>query len=68
MNKTKMYQREIQSEKQKFEAFIKKNGFIENLGQPEYRIFLEKVNNCEDIGYADKAMLAFNYAEMLASL
>jgi len=63
-----MYQREIQSDKQKFEAFIKKNGFIENLGQPEYRIFLEKVNNCDYIGYTDKAMLAFNYAEMLASL
>ena len=63
-----MYQREIQSDKQKFEAFIKKNGYIENLGQIEYREFIEKVNNCDDLGYADKAMLAFNFSEMLENL
>lgn len=63
-----MYLRGIEHAKQKLEAFIKKRGFVENLGQPEYRDFLDKVNGCAELTHAQKADLADRFSRMVDSL
>lgn len=68
MNKVEMYKRNIESDRQKFTAYIKKHGYIENLGQAEYRYFRDKINNCGELSYAEKAQLCSDYIEMLNNL
>ena len=44
MNYFKMYLKAIESDRQKFEAFVKKHGYKENLGQNELINFNDKIN------------------------
>lgn len=62
-----MFLKGIESDKQKLGAYIKKCGYIENLGQIEYSEFRDKVNN-SDLQYSEKANLCARYTEMLENI
>jgi hypothetical protein len=64
----KMYLRTIESDKQSFNAFIKRRGFVENLGQAEHNNFKDKVNNNEGLTQAERADLCGRYIEMMDGL
>ncbi len=68
MDYFKMYLRAIENDKQKFEAYIKKNGYKENLGQNEYSYIQNKINKNENLTYGQKADLCGRYTEMLNNL
>ncbi len=68
MDYFKMYVKKIEADKQKFTAFINKRGFVENLGQPEYSDFRERVNNHTGLNQAMKADLCSCYTQMLSNL
>jgi len=68
MDYFKMYLKTIESEKQKFEAYIKSYGYIENLGQSELITFNDKINNCEFLSYAERADLSSRFVDMLNNL
>lgn len=68
MNKFKMFLRMIEDKKQCFQAYIKKYGYIKNLGQNEYSYFRKKVNLCDEITLAKKADLCDRFTEMLSNL
>jgi hypothetical protein len=68
MNYIEMYKKWIESDKQKFKAFIKKHGYIENLGQAEQREFSDKVFGNKNLDYAEQAGLSMDYIEMLNNL
>ena len=63
-----MYKKWIESDKQKFTAYIKKHGYIENLGQAEQREFNDKVFACSDLDYSEQAGLSMDYVEMINNL
>jgi hypothetical protein len=68
MDKYKMYKQKIESDKQALTAFIKKHGYIENLGQPEAKEFKSRVMNCLDITYPEKCYLIEDYHKMIDNL
>lgn len=68
MDKEQMYIRGIESDKQKFEAYVKRYGYKENLGQIEYGWFRDKINDCKELSYAQKADLCARYTEMLKEI
>ena len=68
MNFFKMFLQTIEYDKQKFTAYVKKNGYIENLGQIEYSDFCDKINKNDNLTYSEKADLRACYTDMLSNL
>lgn len=50
----------------KYEAKAKKYGITENFGEKDYRIFMDKVNQNNDLSYAEKADLCGYLSEYLS--
>jgi hypothetical protein len=68
MDYMQMYKRGIESDRQKLQAYIKRHGFRENLGQPEQRDFNERVSVNTHLSYQQQAELRVEYILMLDSL
>jgi hypothetical protein len=68
MDKFEMFLRNIESDKQAFTAYIKKHGYVEDLSQSEYSRFRDKVNNNDELNYAQKADLCSRYINMVDEL
>ena len=68
MNKIEMYKKRIESDRQSFTAYIKKHGYVENLGHIEQREFSDKVFSDSELDYSEQAGLSMDYVEMLNNL
>ena len=63
-----MLGREIEKKREALQAFIKRAGHIEELGQYEQKKFDEMVERCEGLTYGEKANLKDKFSFMLTEL